>query len=1020
MVDCLKSRKSIHAMATFTVLYLIVSSFCHPAQSAIIINEIYTGAPDWIEIYNSGQTSVDVTGWKIRSWVRAVNSYQFEHSSTIIPENTILQPGEFLVVSDDPVSDCSIPASPAFMWCSMESLAVSLETFEGVTSDMVIAIGAFGEPDLEAIPHLITPPFPLRRNTDLIHRRNAIDTNSGSDWECIGEPSPCEPNAGQDIKKTASFQCTSTYASLQSVAASDADRSVAHESFRTEHVIILVIDGLRYQDAFFADTEDHLPNINGSLRAEGTFFTDFYNHGITGTTAGHTAMLTGVYQPTRNNEPDRANVFMLNPSIFEYYIKMREQQGIPIETARQTAWQIYGKRRECGTMAASIHPQYGDKYRSNILFPDSQDYAHQDMRAFDAMMETFDNEHPDIMLVNLAQVDEQGHLGTWEDYEYSFRKADEIVESIWRKIQSDEDYRDKTTLMVLTDHGRNDDDHGGHRHHGCPCKGCRRSFLLMMGPDTPKNITCDTEYSLIDVCSSVGGIFGFQPIFSDGRFIKDGFFNSLTPAACLADETSLSRSPEASRLPAVTSRGLNVCAGWIENSDTNTIRLIYSDDGGHTWPMITDFPWIETTQTVRSFDLAFGHDGTLWGLVMTSEMPSLKETPAEWFVSLVNLDTRHEMERHNVGKIGTRSGLTLQNTSLFYPWSFYIPKGDAPYFAEDEIRFSTFDPGSGQTGLNSVADYQNKCGYPDCAVMGDDRHLVFLHFMDYDWHLTYSRSTDAGQTWSEHILLDADPTRVITDPCIVAHRTHLLILFLQKSHPDADWTLMAMRSEDTGLTWSKPFALSSPGSEVWAPVVETQNDVLLILWNRFQGNESDIVGRFSLDGGVTWSTERTFKADTQSVATMDAAIDGRDLLLTWSEPFDGQLECYFKRISNAFHNEDLTDIGVDLWLSNNTFVSGDPYALWITLANPDPVSHAEIPLCVMLEAGGQFFFWPSFNDFEVQFVTLQPGITTFEILSEFAWPDIQSQGFARWYAALLTPTLDDLACELSSQLFEWK
>lgn len=81
--------------AAAVVLLLLACSAS--AQAAIVINEIFYHAPNdlddlqWIELYNPGQTPVDLAGWKLKKGV----SFTF-------PEKTSIAPNGFLVLCSNP------------------------------------------------------------------------------------------------------------------------------------------------------------------------------------------------------------------------------------------------------------------------------------------------------------------------------------------------------------------------------------------------------------------------------------------------------------------------------------------------------------------------------------------------------------------------------------------------------------------------------------------------------------------------------------------------------------------------------------------------------------------------------------------------------------------------------------------------------------------------------------------------------------------------------------------------------
>ena len=55
---------------------------------------------------------------------------------------------------------------------------------------------------------------------------------------------------------------------------------------------------------------------------------------------------------------------------------------------------------------------------------------------------------------------------------------------LWDAVQSSPHYRDKTSLVVTTDHGRGDAPEGW-KHHGATTKGSEMIWVAAIGPDTP-------------------------------------------------------------------------------------------------------------------------------------------------------------------------------------------------------------------------------------------------------------------------------------------------------------------------------------------------------------------------------------------------------------------------------------------------------------------------------------------------------------------------------------------------------
>ena len=56
--------------------------------------------------------------------------------------------------------------------------------------------------------------------------------------------------------------------------------------YRTQKVIVLIIDGPRYSETFGDSTCQYIPNLSKELAPQGVLFTNFRNNGKTNTNSG--------------------------------------------------------------------------------------------------------------------------------------------------------------------------------------------------------------------------------------------------------------------------------------------------------------------------------------------------------------------------------------------------------------------------------------------------------------------------------------------------------------------------------------------------------------------------------------------------------------------------------------------------------------------------------------------------------------------------------------------------------------
>jgi Type I phosphodiesterase / nucleotide pyrophosphatase len=107
-----------------------------------------------------------------------------------------------------------------------------------------------------------------------------------------------------------------------------------------------------------------------------------------------------------------------------------------------------------------------------------------DAFTFEAALAYLKARKPRVLYLSFDETDAQGHAGRYDRLLVSANKVDGYVRTLWKIMQSMPEYRDKTTLILSTDHGRGDapvewKDHGE--------KTARSEYIWIgfLGPDTP-------------------------------------------------------------------------------------------------------------------------------------------------------------------------------------------------------------------------------------------------------------------------------------------------------------------------------------------------------------------------------------------------------------------------------------------------------------------------------------------------------------------------------------------------------
>jgi len=279
------------------------------------------------------------------------------------------------------------------------------------------------------------------------------------------------------------------------------------EAYDTENIFLVVIDGIRADEGFSYPVEpgEEHPYIPWlwSLQSAGTLYTDIMCNTFTSTFTGHAQMLNGcpIIMPNYSYIDDYRNIRVDDPTIFEYY---RKALGCPPEQARA----IVGKST-VGRLDYSNHPVYGPEYKGlfEYGFPDGTDPA-----VWSALQVIMEEDKPPLVMVNLKEVDSIGHKGIFDNYIAKIRYADSISVELWSRIQSDPAYADRTTMIVTTDHGRHSDYPlcHGFRHHSGSCFGCRQTFVLALGPDTPEGLIVRDPRDQQDIAATMAELLNID------------------------------------------------------------------------------------------------------------------------------------------------------------------------------------------------------------------------------------------------------------------------------------------------------------------------------------------------------------------------------------------------------------------------------------------------------------------------------------------------------------------------------
>ena len=285
------------------------------------------------------------------------------------------------------------------------------------------------------------------------------------------------------------------------------------KEYKTENVIIIVVDGVRYSETWGDSTHQYIPYFSNEIAAFGVVNTGFYNNRVTATTAGFTAITTGAYQEINNSGQESP----IHPSIFQYLIKNDS-------ISKESAW-IINSKDKLAVLGNCQESDWKDKY---IPLSDcgingiGSGYRH-DTLTLASFFNVMSEYHPKLTLLGFREPDFSGHTNSWEDYLQEIKNTDEYIYRVWNYIQNDSFYAGTTTLFITNDHGRHlDNISDGFQSHGDDCEGCRHINFFAFGPDFKEGVI-DIRREQIDIPATIAEILQLSPEYIEGEIMYELF-----------------------------------------------------------------------------------------------------------------------------------------------------------------------------------------------------------------------------------------------------------------------------------------------------------------------------------------------------------------------------------------------------------------------------------------------------------------------------------------------------------------
>ena len=338
------------------------------------------------------------------------------------------------------------------------------------------------------------------------------------------------------------------------------EKAPLQPSLRTRNVILITVDGLRWQEVFGgADVtlmdkdaggvkdlpaltkrfqretaresrEALMPFFWSTVAQQGIVFGDpeheskaVVTNGRNFSYPGYSEILCGFADPLidSNAKKDNVNVTVLewlkqkpgfdnsvaafcSWDVFPFIIN-ETRSGIPVNAGWEPLATDAGLNLQEPEAAATLRQLDEVSMEIPRYFPD----VRYDFVTFRGAEEFIRVKQPRLIYVSLGETDDWAHAGRYDLYLDSAFRTDDYIGRLWQQLQSMPEYRENTTLILTTDHGRGDN-RIDWKNHGEKIEDCEYIWMAVMGPDTPHQIIRGTTVTQSQIAATVAACLGYD------------------------------------------------------------------------------------------------------------------------------------------------------------------------------------------------------------------------------------------------------------------------------------------------------------------------------------------------------------------------------------------------------------------------------------------------------------------------------------------------------------------------------
>ncbi|MBS0364535.1 MAG: alkaline phosphatase family protein [Proteobacteria bacterium] len=327
---------------------------------------------------------------------------------------------------------------------------------------------------------------------------------------------------------------------------------------RTHNVVLIVSDGLRWQEVFTGadplllneknggiwDKESDLrrefwrdspqerrralfPFLWSTLAARGQILGNQEKGSVVHVTNGQDFSYPG-YNEMLTGHPDRridSNEFGPNPnvSVLEW---LNGLPGLHGRVSVYATWEAFRNILNVQRSRLPLHVGWDPPYHGrltprqemlNRLYSTATRFesdSSSDSLMQAALIDSLRDSHPRVLFVGYGETDDWAHAGRYDMVLHAAHNFDRFVAELWNTMQALPQYRDRTTFLLTADHGRGSGPVDW-KEHGVQQPGSENIWLAVIGPDTRPlgEVSRTRTIDQAQIAATVAALLGEAPGF---------------------------------------------------------------------------------------------------------------------------------------------------------------------------------------------------------------------------------------------------------------------------------------------------------------------------------------------------------------------------------------------------------------------------------------------------------------------------------------------------------------------------